>query len=203
VTSRLSHSISGYRRACDLGVATRLPARTLIRRFKRPTIAAWLSRLFLPASRCSSLFSPFFTLLRGDSGLDSPPKTVCSQKVDQEARLSAEQELNREIIRLNREIIRPYQARTGRLQATNGSSRTGRHSAPIPPPGMGRLVARLTTNSVTPPARAASRHLFQSAQRTAEARADVVQNGALDVPRAAISLSSSVPVLPPLATASA
>jgi hypothetical protein len=33
----------------------------------------------LPAHPCFSLLSPFFSLFRGDSGLENPPKTVCFQ----------------------------------------------------------------------------------------------------------------------------
>ena len=53
----------------------------------------------LPAHPCFSLLSPFFSLFRGASGVENPPKTICFQMVDQKTPLRAEQEHNREIIR--------------------------------------------------------------------------------------------------------
>ncbi len=97
------------------------------------------SRHFALLAPCFSLLSPRFSLFRGDSSFENPPKTVWFQMVDQKAPLRAEQDHNREIIRAyqggNREI-------TGREQAgrdSTGSSRMRRHSAPIQPLEMWRL----------------------------------------------------------------
>ena len=67
---------------------------------------------FTYASPCSSLFAPFFTRFRGDSGCDNPQKPLCFQSVGQKARSLAEQALNRETIRLIREIILPDKGRS-------------------------------------------------------------------------------------------
>ena len=59
----------------------------------------WLTRLFSLFAPCFSLLSPFFSLFRGDSGLENPLKTVCFQMVGQKWPSRAEQDHNREIIR--------------------------------------------------------------------------------------------------------
>ena len=53
----------------------------------------------LPAHPCFSLLSRFFSLFRGGSGFENPPKAVYFQRVGQKEPLHAEQEHNREINR--------------------------------------------------------------------------------------------------------
>jgi hypothetical protein len=62
----------------------------------RPTFA---SLVYAPILHVGSLLSPFFSLFRGDSGLDNPPETICFQMVGQKTPSRAEQDHNREIIR--------------------------------------------------------------------------------------------------------
>jgi hypothetical protein len=100
----------------------------------------WFTRLISPFAPCFSLLSPFFSLFRGDPGFNIPPKTVCFPVVDQKTPSRAEQEDNREIIRTyqggNREITGAEQDGAD----STGSSRMRRHSAPIQPLEMWRLI---------------------------------------------------------------
>jgi hypothetical protein len=112
-------------------------------------------RLIPLLAPCFSLLSFFFSLFRGSSGLENPPKTVCFQLVGQKSPPRAEQEANRE-------IIRGYQvgnrAITGAEQAgrdSTGSSAVRRHSVTIEPLEMWRLnptlLDRRTASGRIPP----------------------------------------------------
>ena len=99
---------------------------------------------FTYASPCSSLFAPFFTRFRGDSGCDNPQKPLCFQSVGQKARSLAEQALNRETIRLIREIILPDK---GRNREITGARTVRADWAPFRPNSAARNVAAKPTSS--------------------------------------------------------
>ena len=118
----------------------------------------------MSGSPCSSLFSPFFSLFRGDSGFDKLLKNICFQMVDQKARLCAEQELNREIIRLIREIILPDK---GHNREITGQDRFKQDWAPSRPGSAGRNVAADRSAGLRfDPAPQGSKHWRQSTSQS-------------------------------------
>ena len=129
------------------------------------------------SSPCSSLFSPFFSLFRGDSSFDNPPNIICFQMVGQKAQLRAEQELNREIIRLSREIILPDQ---GQNREITGARAVQAGSGAVPPQLAAEMWRLRRSRHFSTAAHTGLEALETNARRMGRARRAIRTSGSLD-----------------------